>query len=75
MEDEELKAFIEAGAEQLVSQLLWHDTLDVQNAVRKSFEAGVRKGLEYKMKPVQTEEETDIKKVFRKQSKRGNKMK
>lgn len=47
MEDKKLKDFIGKEADKVVSNLSWHDTLDVQSAVKKAFDTGFRQGLEH----------------------------
>lgn len=47
MEEKDLEYLIAERTEKVLSELQWHDTLDVQNAVKKAFSIGFRQGLEY----------------------------
>lgn len=42
-----LEHLIAERAEKVLSELQWHDTLDVQNAVKKAFTKGFMEGAEY----------------------------
>lgn len=42
-----LEHMIAERAEKVSSELQWHDTLDVQNAVKKAFTKGFIEGAEY----------------------------
>lgn len=42
-----LEHLIAERAEKVLSELQWHDTLDVQNAVKKAFTLGFNQGVEY----------------------------
>lgn len=42
-----LEHMIAERAEKVLSELQWHDTLDVQNAVKKAFTKGFMEGAEY----------------------------
>lgn len=42
-----LEHLISERAEKVISELQWHDTLDVQNAVKKAFTKGFMEGAEY----------------------------
>lgn len=42
-----LEHLIAERAEKVLSELQWHDTLDVQNAVKKAFTKGFMEGMQY----------------------------
>lgn len=42
-----LEHLIAERAEKVHSELQWHDTLDVQNAVKKAFTKGFMEGMQY----------------------------
>lgn len=46
-EETTLEHLIAERAEKVLSELQWHDTLDVQNAVKKAFTLGFNQGVDY----------------------------
>ena len=47
MNDEQLQELISEKSDKLIAKLEWHDTLDVQNAVRKAYKQGFKDGVDY----------------------------
>ena len=48
MNDKELESLIDEKADSFISELQWHDTLDVQNAAKKAYKQGYQDGMENK---------------------------
>ena len=47
MNDEQLDSLINENADKVIADLNWHDSLDVQNAVKKAYKQGFKDGVDY----------------------------
>lgn len=73
MEDKQLNELISKEADKVVANLSWHDTLDVQSAVKKAFDIGFRQGLERSTPKTVIKGEVCEKPVTLKPKKKGSK--